>query len=296
MFSSAMSKKLQLPPGQKTDMSLILDCCGGVLTTLKPFWNKWIFSDVWVEIINSRYDLSDDLMFPGKELTAVIARIKVYKSTSIEITTMANQLGLYKAWTKKRDKDRKNSTIVAYYCTSPDTLLIPPGGNSKWYDDIVSLLPRITSRSSDKTHSCGHDRQQPYGLSVLKVNKSFGGAQSKMRRSKIEADEFIGPFLQAIHQVGDYQYMVFQDGDPGPFNLSKIDQVTLKFDCVTGEITTKNRKKDALEKDLRAKEVRARGNREDPVKLCKQHDIPHEISWPAVLSRGVGQLLVCMSV
>jgi hypothetical protein len=51
---------------------------------------------------------------------------------------------------------------------------------------------------------------------VPKVNKPFGGVQPKMRRSKIETDEFIGPF-EAIHKGGDYQYMVFQDGDPGPF-------------------------------------------------------------------------------
>jgi hypothetical protein len=63
-----------------------------------------------------------------------------------------------------------------------------------------------------------------------------------MRRSKIETDEFIGPF-ETIHKVGDYQYMVFQDGDPGPFYLSKIGQVALKFDCVTGETRTKKRKK-----------------------------------------------------
>jgi hypothetical protein len=52
-------------------------------------------------------------------------------------------------------------------------------------------------------HSCGHDRQRPGGLSVPKVNKSFGGAQPNMRRSKIDTDEFIGPF-EAIHEVGDY--------------------------------------------------------------------------------------------
>jgi hypothetical protein len=54
---------------------------------------------------------------------------------------------------------------------------------------------------------------------VPKVNKSFSSAQPKMRRSKIERDEFIGRF-EAIHKVGDYQCMVFQDGDPGPFYLS----------------------------------------------------------------------------
>jgi hypothetical protein len=53
----------------------------------------------------------------------------------------------------------------------------------------------------------------------------------------------------------------------------------LKFDFVRGETTTKKRKKDALEKDLRAKEVKARGNRKDLiVKLCDQTDIPHEIT------------------
>jgi hypothetical protein len=105
---------------------------------------------------------------------------------------------------------------------------------------------------------------------VPKVNKSFGGVQPKMRQSKIETDEFLGPF-EAIHEVGDYQYLVFQDGDPGPFYLSEIDRVALKFNCVTGETTTKKRKKDALEKDLRA-----RGSREELVKLCEQNDVPHQ--------------------
>jgi phage terminase large subunit-like protein len=49
--------------------------------------------------------------------------------------------------------------------------------------------------------------------------------------------------------------------------------VALKFDYVTGETMTKKRKKYALEKYLRA-----RGNREELVKLCEQNDVSHEIS------------------
>jgi hypothetical protein len=62
MASIVMSKKLQLGSGQTKDVTLILGCFRGA-TVLQPYWNKWIISNVWVEIINSLYDISDDLKF-----------------------------------------------------------------------------------------------------------------------------------------------------------------------------------------------------------------------------------------
>ena len=35
-------------------------------------------------------------------------------------------------------------------------------------------------------HSCGHEPQRLDGLSVTKVNKTAGGVQPKMRKSKME--------------------------------------------------------------------------------------------------------------
>jgi hypothetical protein len=111
---------------------------------------------------------------------------------------------------------------------------------------------------------------------VPKVNKSFGGTQPKMRKCKIETEEFLVPF-EPILQVGDYQHMVFKEGDLGPFNMPEVDIEASKFDCPTGDTTTKKRRNDAMENDLKAKVVRVRGSRDVLVRVCKQNDVPHGI-------------------
>ncbi len=113
MASIVMSKELQLGTGRKKDASLILGGFRGA-TALQPYWNKWIVSDVWVDIINSLYDIPDDLRFTSKELVAAVSRSKVYKSNNIETTLMANPIGVYKAGFKTRNKEGKQRTIVSY--------------------------------------------------------------------------------------------------------------------------------------------------------------------------------------
>ena len=105
---------------------------------------------------------------------------------------------------------------------------------------------------------CGHNRQRPDGLSVTKVNKIAGG-MPKMRKSKMETEEFRGPF-PAILQVSEYQHMVFQDRAWGPFYKFEAERKATKFDQQTGN-STKIRKKDAMQIDLRAKGVSAKGNK-----------------------------------
>jgi hypothetical protein len=79
MASIVMSKKIQLGTGRNKDSSIILGCfCGA--TALQPYWNKWIVLDVWVDIINSLYDIPDDIQFTSKELIAAVSRNKLYKS------------------------------------------------------------------------------------------------------------------------------------------------------------------------------------------------------------------------
>ena len=147
MSSSVMVNKLQIAPGRKRDSSLILDCFRGV-TALEPYWNKWIVVDLWVAIINSRYDLEEDLQFSGKELGAAISKNVAFKSHNIDSTAMTNPLGVYKAWKKKRDGNTKSFTLVAYYATAANVLPTPPGGNSIWYENVVSLVSKISTRSS----------------------------------------------------------------------------------------------------------------------------------------------------
>jgi hypothetical protein len=85
------------------------------------------------------------------------------------------------------------------------------------------------------------------------------------------------------------QHMVHQDGDSGPCCLSDVDREALKLDCPTGETSTKKRRKDALEKDLRAKGVSAKGNGDALVKLCQQNDVPCEIAAPKTKEGWVGK-------
>ena len=130
-------------------------------------------------------------------------------------------------------------------------------------------------------HSCGHDRQRPDGLSVTKVNKTAGGVQPKMRQSKMETEEFLGPFPATL-RVGDYQQMVFQDGDSGPFYKSDLERAATKFDRLTGDSTRKMRKKDAMQIDLTAIGVSAKGNKVAIVELCKQNNVPHKVSTKTI--------------
>ena len=137
-------------------------------------------------------------------------------------------------------------------------------------------------------HSCGHDRQRPDGLSAPKVNKTHGGAQPKMRKSKIETEEFLGPF-PAILQVGGCQHMNYQYGDSEPFYKSEAEREASKFDRQTGVSKSKIRKKEAMETDLRAKGVRAKGNKVAIIELCKQNDVPYKVLTETIIEGWNGK-------
>ena len=129
MASNVISKKIQLAPGRKKNSALILDCFRDA-TQLKQYWNKWIVADVWIEIINDKFDITDSLKFESKELNAAISRNGNYRSNQIDATTMPNGIGLYKSWRKKRDDNKKMTTTYAYFSTAPNVLPTQPGGNT----------------------------------------------------------------------------------------------------------------------------------------------------------------------
>jgi hypothetical protein len=112
--------------------------------------------------------------------------------------------------------------------------------------------------------------------------------QPKMRKSKIETEEFLGPF-PAILQVGGYQHMNFQDGDSGPFYESEAEREASKFDHQTGVSKRKIRKKEAMETDLRAKGVSAKGNKIEIVELCKQNDRPYKVFTETIIEGWNGK-------
>jgi hypothetical protein len=125
-------------------------------------------------------------------------------------------------------------------------------------------------------HSCRHNQQQLDGLSIPKINKTHGGAQPKLRKSNMETKEFLELF-PAMLQVGKYQHMVYQAGDVGPFFKTDTEQQALKLNSLTGSKLKKDKKKDAMEKYLRAKGVRAKGNKVAIVELYKQNDVPYKV-------------------
>jgi hypothetical protein len=82
-----------------------------------------------------------------------------------------------------------------------------------------------------------------------------------MRKSKMEIEEVLGAFPAMLQVVGKYHHMVYQDGDLGPFYKTDAKQQASKFEHLTGVSKRKIRRKDAMEIDLRAKGVRAKGRK-----------------------------------
>ena len=62
----------------------------------------------------------------------------------------------------------------------------------------------------------------------------------------------------------------------GPFYKTDAKRQASKFDSLTGTSKRKIRRKDAMEKYLRAKGVRAKENKVAIVELCKQDDVPYK--------------------
>jgi hypothetical protein len=66
-------------------------------------------------------------------------------------------------------------------------------------------------------HSQGHAKKLTNGLDAYSMNRGYGGAQPRMRESKIkEHDGYLGMYQHTL-SVGDIQSFTFQPGDFGPF-------------------------------------------------------------------------------
>jgi hypothetical protein len=126
-------------------------------------------------------------------------------------------------------------------------------------------------------HSCGHDRKRPDGLCSNSVRKEYGGKQPKMRETKIESNEYLGPFRHELTvQVGTIQRMHFVASDIGPYWLTTEERELNRTDRPTGKKIKRFRNKRDLQKDLEAKGVTAKGAKYELQALCKNKDIPIE--------------------
>jgi hypothetical protein len=99
--------------------------------------------------------------------------------------------------------------------------------------DVVKVLGPNSDLLFLFDHLCGHDRHRPDGLNTKSLNKGFGGAQTKMRDSKIAADveDNIGRYATGLTlKLGDTQSMQFSSTDEGPCWMSPAQRRATKKD------------------------------------------------------------------
>ena len=90
-------------------------------------------------------------------------------------------------------------------------------------------------------HSNGHDRLQPNGLSISKINVKYGGKQPKMRESILDDPSYFGPFHNDTFklQLGDTQQMTFPldaDDEDGPCYIPLQKRAQKRHDKKTGKM------------------------------------------------------------
>ena len=125
-------------------------------------------------------------------------------------------------------------------------------------------------------HSSGHDRQRSNGLNANSTNKSFGGAQPKMRDTMIESPDQLGCKGVPTLSLGDTQSLVFVEGDAGPCWMTPEDQLVRKFDSedAGGATLTYKFNKAELVSKLEAKSLPTNGQKRHLQERCIEHFIP----------------------
>jgi hypothetical protein len=129
-------------------------------------------------------------------------------------------------------------------------------------------------------HSCGHDRRWPDGLTTKSLSKGFGGAQTNMRESKIEADnsDNMGPHARKLTlKLGDKQSMQFSSTNDGPCWMSPAQRLATKKDRPSVKTTSTDRLVQDLRKDLEGKGESSMGTKKLIQQRCIEQGIPFQI-------------------
>jgi hypothetical protein len=212
---------------------------------------------------------------------------------------------------RKKYKDEsaatlKNGSSVKRRLTStPFTRILEYGANSEGYwtydamvlqlEDCVDAL-QILFPQFDFIflfdHSNGHDRMQPDGLNMRKMNKLFGGQQPKMRPSTLMDKGCFGPHHTEAYklQPGDTQSMVFESTDPGPFYLDTIQKEKRRLDEKTGKMITKVIPKTRLIQMLKDMNIlNPVGNLKHLQAQCSALDLPVTYTEEKILEGWVGK-------
>jgi hypothetical protein len=125
-------------------------------------------------------------------------------------------------------------------------------------------------------HSCGHDRQRPDGLTVTGFNKGLGGAQPRMRDTRIREDNSdIGLHATELTlRAGMVQSMQFAPTDHGPCWMNPAERKDTRTDRPSGKTIKSARRAAELKKDLQAKGVLGTGDKKELQQLCALNDAP----------------------
>jgi hypothetical protein len=97
--------------------------------------------------------------------------------------------------------------------------------------------------------SSGHCRKRHDGLNIVGMNGDWGGAQQKMRDTRI-IEGCLGPYPNRTLTVGDFQSLVFTEQDFGPVHMKKNqNRADRKYDREIGR-KRKRKSKNQLMKEL----------------------------------------------
>jgi hypothetical protein len=185
----------------------------------------------------------------------------------------------------------KNGSSMKQKLTStPFTRTLEYGANSEGYwtydamvlqlEDCMDVLQTLYPQFDFVflfDHSNGHDRMQPDGLNMRKVNKMFGGQQPRMRSSLLNDKSCFGPYHSEEYELqpGHTQSMVFAPTDVGPFYLLPAQREKRKLDEKTGKMVTKLLPKTRLVEMLKDMNIlNPVGNLKHLQAQCKALDLP----------------------
>jgi hypothetical protein len=105
-------------------------------------------------------------------------------------------------------------------------------------------------------HSQGHAKKLSNGLDPYNMNKSYGGAQPRMRESVIkEHDGYLGIHDERTLNVGDVQSFIFRPSYDGPFWMTPQQREFNRHDRIlgpppSGRVSKRNKTVAELKSDL----------------------------------------------
>ena len=137
-------------------------------------------------------------------------------------------------------------------------------------------------------HSNGHDRLQPNGLNLNKIQVRHGGKQPKMRDSVLTHD-LLGPF-PSIYKPGDNQSMQYTDPDPGPCYFDTTMRIGHAYDRPTGKLRTKKIIKLKLIEQLKQAGISdPTGTTKKLQEQCDKLGLPTTITEPVIVEGWKGK-------